>query len=376
MPDPRALSAHRRAVVSRCLSALAVAGLLWSSSTLHGETSLRVLDFNLHRDLGGTDSNKSSQPALAKVVNYLDPDVWTINELGGNDASFNASFARSDLIRFVEENLTIFGTNPQEGADFFVHIGTIVDGFITNAIVSRYPLLAARTYSDAGNGFNALRGLEMVFVDLPGASDLGVFTAHLKAFNATSDAEKRQAEANVDSANVADWLQGHPSAGAVLTGDWNETEDTGEIANWNAHKIGDPLPNTGESYHPIATMKSAGLVDAAPASITGDRDTISSTSPTSRFDYMLYTPGRLSLTGGMVFDTRQYSTAQLAALNAANGTNFVAGDSMSASDHLPVLAIFQVVPEPCAIALIGLGIICMTSRAPMRRPRDRLRSIE
>ena len=31
----------------------------------------------------------ASQPALAKVVNYLAPDVWAINELGGNNSSFN-----------------------------------------------------------------------------------------------------------------------------------------------------------------------------------------------------------------------------------------------------------------------------------------------
>ena len=51
---------------------------------------------------------------------------------------------------------------------------------------------------------------------------------------------------------------------------------------------------------------------------------------------------KLAFLNGEVFDTKQYTAAQLAALNAANGTNFVASDSANASDHLPVLALFRV----------------------------------
>ena len=60
------------------------------------QTVVRVLHYNIHRDVGGTDSNVSSQPALAKVVNHLAPDVWAINELGGNIVAFNATTATSN----------------------------------------------------------------------------------------------------------------------------------------------------------------------------------------------------------------------------------------------------------------------------------------
>jgi endonuclease/exonuclease/phosphatase family metal-dependent hydrolase len=211
----------------------------------------------------------------------------------------------------------------------------------------------------------------MAFVDLPGANELGVFTAHFKAFNSTTDAERRQAEADTDSSNVRNWINTHPSAGAVVAGDFNETEDAGQPANWSGHAIGDLLPNTGELYHPITTMKSPGLLDAMPVSIRGDKDTISSASPspTTRFDYMLFAPENLTLSSGMIFDTKQYTSMQLAALNAANGTSFLAADSATASDHLPLLAVFQVIPEPSTIALFGWALI---SFCPSRRPRGSL----
>ncbi len=359
------LHVANRAVVRRT-SALALVWLFLGALEVGAQLSIRVLDYNIHRDLGGTDSNVSAQPALAKVVNYLRPDVWTINELGGNSASFNASFARNDLISFIEDDLTIFGPNPNEGTDFFVYLGTFIDGFLTNAIVSRYPLLETQSFSDAGGGFAALRGLTSALLDLPGPTDLGVFTAHLKAFNGTADAERRQAEAEADSMHVAKWMDDHPGAAVVLSGDWNETEDAGQAANWSGRRIGDRLPGSGDLYHPITTMKSPGLLDAAPVSIRGDRDTISASNPTARFDYILYAPEYLSLSSGLVFDTRQYTNGELAALNSANRTNLVAADSAIASDHLPVLAVFMVVPEPSIFALFAMSVLIISAR----RQRD------
>jgi endonuclease/exonuclease/phosphatase family metal-dependent hydrolase len=322
------------------------AALLCFAFDAIGATVVRVLDWNIHRDIGGTDSNVSAQDELAEVVNYLNPDVWTINELGGNSSSFNITTARNQLVSFVQSNLTIFGASPRLGTNFFVYVGTENDGFITNAIVSRYPFLSTQTYSDAGGGFSALRGLTMGFVDLPGTTDLGVFTAHLKASSGATNANQRQAEAEADRASIANWLGAHASAAAVMTGDFNESEDPGDTRN----------AAVTSTYHPITTLKSAGLADAMPVSIRGDNDTINSTNPTARFDYVLYTANKLSLIGGEIFDTKQYTFNQLSALNSANGTAFVAADSATASDHLPVLAVFSVIPEPGTGALLVIGV--------------------
>ncbi len=323
------------------------------ATALQAQTNVRVLTYNIHRDIGGSDSNTSSQPALAKVVNYLDPDIWTINELGGNDVAFNATTAHDDLVTFLQDQLSIFGPNPQENVNYFIYISTIDDGFDTVAIVSRYPFTSKQTYSDAGNGFGRLRGLARASVSVPGGSQLDVFTTHLKASSTTIDAEKRQTEADVDRTKVANWIAAHHADAIVVTGDWNETEDVGETTNWSGHSIGDTLPNLNEPYQPITTMRSAGLIDPSPASISGDQDTISSTTPNKRFDYTMYTNS--SFVSGQVFDTKQYTSAQLSALNAANGTSFVATDSTSASDHLPVLSILRVGFTPVVLAVAREG---------------------
>jgi len=42
----------------------------------------------------------AAQPALAKIVKYLAPDVWMINELGGNSPDYNSATMRN-LLRSV-----------------------------------------------------------------------------------------------------------------------------------------------------------------------------------------------------------------------------------------------------------------------------------
>ncbi|HEX5176133.1 MAG TPA: endonuclease/exonuclease/phosphatase family protein, partial [Chthoniobacteraceae bacterium] len=213
----------RFARIGRIVASLEICVFLAGISVAQGAI-VRVLDYNIHRGFGGTDSNSGAQPALAKIVNYLRPDIWTLNEVGGNSAGFNSAGARADIIEFVTSRLTIFGSNPREGIDYFVYVAALHDGFSTNAIVSRYPFLTTQTFSDAGGGFGALRGLASGFVDLPGEFDVGVFTAHLKALSSTTDAERRQAEANANAANIVNWMSGHAGAATLLSGDWNETE--------------------------------------------------------------------------------------------------------------------------------------------------------
>jgi endonuclease/exonuclease/phosphatase family metal-dependent hydrolase len=335
---------------------------LLGAPRLQGQTNVRLLTYNIHRDIGGSDSNISSQPSLAKVVNYLAPDIWTINELGGNNVTYNKTTAHNDLVAFIQQNLTIFGSNPQENASFYIYISTIDDSFDTVAIVSRYPFASTHTYSDAGSGFSSERGLARATVSLPDGNVIDVFTAHLKALSTTSDASQRQSEADTDSANVATWISGHHGESVAVTGDWNETEDPGETSNWSGHSIGDMLTQPSEPYHPITTMKSAGLLDPEPLSIAGRQDTIDSTTPDSRFDYTMYTGTRWL--GGQVFDTKQYTSTQLASLNASAGTNFVKGDSAGASDHLPVFSIVRVGIKPQIAAIVaGNGTVAITYQA-------------
>ena len=342
------------------------------AATSYAQTVVRVLHYNIHRDIGGTDSNFASQPALAKVVNHLAPDIWTINELGGNNAGINFTTVHDQLVAFINTSLTIFGPSPQENVNYFIYVGQRTDGFITSGIVSRYPFLATQTYSDAypAESVPALRGLVSAHVDLPGSVEMGVFTTHLKASSfsdstatSTLNAKKRQGEATTDAANLAVWLAAHPGDGALMTGDWNETEEVGETDNWKAGAIGDPIPATGFIYHPVTTLREAGFSDPLPLSISGKRATIDAASPNARFDYLFYLASHLTYLSGTIFDTKQINAAgQLAALNAAAGTSFIAGDSVSASDHLPVLEVFLVGPGlPYIISQTASGIDSTTA---------------
>ena len=52
------------------------------AATLHAQTVVRVLQYNIHHDIGnGVAPGSAAQVTLAKIVNHLAPDVWTINEL-------------------------------------------------------------------------------------------------------------------------------------------------------------------------------------------------------------------------------------------------------------------------------------------------------
>ncbi|MDD5198432.1 MAG: endonuclease/exonuclease/phosphatase family protein [Terrimicrobiaceae bacterium] len=334
---------------------------------LHAQTTFSVLQTNIHRDIGGSDSNVSAQPYLAQQINMLHPDVWTLQELGGNSAGYNATTAYNDLVGFIQSGLTIFGANPKLNLNFYVYLGSIDDGFDTTAIVSRYPILSAQTFSDAGGGYGSLRGLAMTTIDIPGTTNLDVFTAHLKASGSSADAARRMAEADADRASIAGWIANHPADAVIATGDWNETIEAGESANWSGHSLGDPVQLASgitESYNPVAKIKSAGLTDPRPVSIRGDVDTISSNNPNARFDYVMY-GSRLQYAGGQVFDTGQYTANQLAVLNVLHGTTLTASTSASASDYLAVFETFQVVPEPGTLALLGtalLGLACLTAR--------------
>ena len=345
--------------------------LLLCPAALHAQATVRVLTYNTHRDIGGTDSLVSDQGALAKVVNYLNPDVWNINEIGGQNSTYNYNTASAGLNNFIKSNLTIFGPNPQQGVNYFVYLPNsynATDGFISNAIVSRYPITATNLYSDG------LRGLEEATIAVPGtATPLADFVLHLKSSasgTAASDAGKRQTEADADKANIA----GFVSAGdaVVVTGDFNETQDADETS---AYPIGSPVTtaNGSEPYHPITTVEQAGLSDPAPVSVTGDKDTFrsSSTNPVERIDYTLYSPGNMTYLSGQVFSTVEYSPAQLAALNAANNTSFVSTDSSNASDHLPVLSVLQInpAPEPSGTLALVIGTSLLGVFAFRSRPR-------
>jgi len=310
-----------------------------------GSTNLRVVSWNINRTVGSNNPSTAQQPSLAKIINYLNPDIWVINELGGNSSGYNSAAEQAALVSFINANVTIYGANPQAGVNYYVYVGTQSDNFISNAIVSKYPILSTSVRNDSLRGFYASN------INVNGQT-VGVFFTHLKAGSTASDGLSRQTEADGDSAYVNTWKSANPGKPFFMCGDWNESEDPNNTPNYGP--IGTTLSN-GEAYHPITTMKSPGVSDPKPASVKNDTDTESSrtSSPNIRFDYNLYSGA--TYLSGFLFDTKQYTSAQLSALNSANGTNFVSTDSSSASDHLPVVCDYQIGSPATITGHVDLG---------------------
>jgi endonuclease/exonuclease/phosphatase family metal-dependent hydrolase len=256
-------AAHRALRISPCriaslLRRFAVV-VAFAAGNLASQTTLSVLTDNIQRGVGSASSVVDAQPALAEVVNQLNPDVWTINELGGIAPGFSRSAAYGYADAFVASYLTIFGTSPKRDLDYFVAIGTYQDGYSTNAIISRYPILEAQSYSDAGDGYSVLRGLSYAMIDVPNASDVGVFTMHLKSSSDTDSATRRQAEAETNRETISGWMSLHPSLGVVVTGDWNASRDSDDPSNWGTHNVGDTvmLVTVGLGFAFIAMRRNA-----------------------------------------------------------------------------------------------------------------------
>ena len=342
--------------ITFCLAAL-IAPLASAQTDSFG-----VLQTNIDRDIGPNGPNSSGQSALAQEINYLDPDVWNMQELGGNNSGWTAAGALTSLTTFVKNDLTIFGSNPVLGTNYFVYVGTYTDGYIGNAIVSRYPIVSTASYNDG------LRGLTEATISLPNGANFGDFTTHEKATtdsaDVVSDSEKRQSESDTDKANMQSWMNANPASAAVFTADMNEDEDPADKGNYPAGSV---LPN-GETYRPISTILSAGFNDGVPLAVNGYKQTIDSgvTMPNARFDYNFRSnQGGISYQSGLVFNSLDYTSAQLAAMNAARGTALVAATSQDASDHLPVIVSYSIAPAPepaTVVAFVGLAALAIRRR--------------
>jgi PKD repeat protein/endonuclease/exonuclease/phosphatase family metal-dependent hydrolase len=287
---------------------------------------VKVMQWNVERGLGNIFSNNlPAAKAIARIINYNQPDIVTFNELQTN-ASINTA---AGVIDWVTNNLPYFGTKT--GVTFWVNIATLSDGYNRNGSISRYPISGAYTYSDAGGGYSSLRGMESFKVQLSGTNVLQVFHVHLKA--GSSGCSQRQAEATVDATNIFNWASTNAFP-YIFTGDCNESEDPRDT----------PECTITSTYHPITTLLKGGkLVDFEPTTLSGAWITWSTGDPSPytniRFDHLLNATNRIStsyssttacIITGYVFSTMDWAAHGL--YTNASSQNLV-NDSQTASDH-------------------------------------------
>jgi len=286
---------------------------------------IRVMQWNVHGTIGDIASNTTdAAKALARIVNYNQPDILLFNELNDSDRPH----VTAAVIDWVTNNVSYLGSVPSSilgapsNATFWVAMSSRTDGYERDGIVSRYPVSNEAAYNIGPRGLHTLR------VQLDGTNVLQVFQAHLRCCadgcpdSSSCDCTNRQIEAMEDAGSISS-LMSSSSLPYIFGGDWNEDEVTGD-----SHEC-----TITSYYDPITTIKEVGhLVEFMPTTLSGNWRTWSTagTSPSIRFDYIFAATNRLTPASGYVFSSKDWASHGL--YTNVSPQNLV-GDSGAASDH-------------------------------------------
>jgi len=267
--------------------------------------------------LGRLSNNTNAQTkADARVVNYNQPDILLFNEIDASNQT--AAVGEAALIDWVTNNVPYLGQQP--GVTFFVKASTTSDGYIRNAVVSRFPIFAEGTYTSA----NMVRGLHAFRVQLEGTNVLQIFHAHFKCCNGSSDCTERQNNAVFASNTIRAWAATN-SLPYIFAGDWNEDETHAQCT-------------LSATYRPITMVRTNGnLVEFRPTDLDASYKTESTPFPDARFDYCLAGSNRLTAVSGYVFNSTDWAANGL--YTNASPQN-LPDDSTTASDHCSVFVTY------------------------------------
>jgi endonuclease/exonuclease/phosphatase family metal-dependent hydrolase len=296
------------------------ARLLVVPTTLPATNSaVKILTYNVAGNgVADWSTNTAQAQAIGRELIYWQPDVVTFNEVPTNG------------VALMPDWLTVFLPG------YYLATNSTSDGFIQNCIASRWPIIRSQSWlkfsSLAAFGYtNSLftRDLFEAQIRVPNwPLPLHAFVVHLKSTgtgNPQDDADKRAAMAAAVSNFFATvYLAGtnatHPY---VLSGDMNEDDF------WP-----DRAYNSGLPIHRLVS-RPTGLqmtVPVNPVTLTDLTESIQGTLD-KRFDYIL--PCGLlfsNLAGMQVFRTDLLTNYP---------PNLYSNDDKSASDHLPVLLVFN-----------------------------------
>ncbi len=297
--------------------------------------ALRVMSYNVEKHFI-TDPTRDDE--FKRIFEAIAPDVIVFNEI---DDSLGSAAVAAAAIKARLETYAPAGT-------WFVWAG-ISDGFNRNAVASRHPLSMQITDTTPAS---EVRGVTAALVDLPsgtwGTTDLYLMGVHMKSGGTTGvggDHQRRQVHADA----LVRWMADARTAGGsitlpantpmVIAGDTNlGFNDQGDEAPYHASRTlldGDIFDNA--TYGPDSSPDWDGttLREAAPYDHTNaEPRTQPSSSPDSRFDRIIYTDSVLRVENRFLLRT---ATMTSGALSAAG---LLAGDSVTAADHLPVIVDF------------------------------------
>lgn len=290
-----------------------------------------MLTYNVHGNgLTNWSTNMWHVQAIGRQVQFLDPDILTFQEI---PVTNDCTAQMTDFVAAFRPGYHLV-TNSTD------------DGFIRSVILSRFPIVASRSwlhgcdlspFGYTNSGFT--RDLFEAEISIPGFTQpLHVFTAHLKSGQDADAAAKRAAEAGAISNFLATvFVPAHGRQPYLLSGDFNE--DISRLSAGN--------PQTFSRLIGIPT----GLQLTTPLnSFTKSEQTWSiqdTNGLTRRYDYILACTWLASnVVGSQVFRTDLLNPVPV---------GLYENDDKTASDHLPVFMVFGN-PSVPVFHLLSVGV--------------------
>jgi endonuclease/exonuclease/phosphatase family metal-dependent hydrolase len=270
-------------------------------------------------------TNAAQVQAIARQLQYLNPDVITLNEIRNG--------LQYEMTNWM---IAFFPTHT-----LAVSPGT--DNSLRSGFISRYPITRSQSWLDGigltnfGFAGEFTRDLFEAEITVPGATEpLHIFTTHLKSAEDVDSQQRRAAECSAISNFFATvFLPTNGGRPYLLTGDLNE--DINLPMSQNLAAIQRLVsPPTGLQ---LTTPLNPFTLTRFTHSIQGSLD--------ARFDYVL--PGGLlfsNLVNSQVFRTDLLPPPLPLNLNS--------NDNIVASDHLPVVMVFNY-PDPPLRATLGVS---------------------
>jgi endonuclease/exonuclease/phosphatase family metal-dependent hydrolase len=278
--------------------------------------SLKVLTWNVKgNNVTDWSTNSPQVRAIGRVIQHLAPDIITFNEIPSN--------------RTWE--MTNWVTAFLPGWYLATNSGT--DNYIRSVIASRFPILSSQKHLDGvslapfGTGLFT-RDLFQARIRVPAyAMPVDVFTTHLKASTSggQADYDKRGAEARAISNFIAHvYLPTNGGSAYLLTGDLNE--DVFRPAPAFTSRL--PIQNLANPHTGLSLITPTNPVTLQDLTLSIHE------ALNVRFDYVLPCAAlETNLVSSMVFRTDVLTNPVV--------SQVFSNDSRTASDHLPVLAVFR-----------------------------------
>ncbi len=380
----------------RCKAVLIAVGVFafpaWAFDPAAGDwsktdpTDIRVMTWNVERNLDVSESKAeayNSWTSIVAIVAGMKPDILLLQEPANGD---NQSMVENTLRQMVEGGVGVGAYVQKYDPSFelpFIYVSANTDGFLRNAIMSRFPLKdlngdTRARYDDipfvlpdayAPSGVGGIRGFMFVELDLPDevyAGDLVVGNAHLKAFSGSGEHEQRVTAARnvayfidhfyngagqgvvdpnnkiLESPVATDLLDDNTPV--IIGGDWNEdeTKSLGQYGEKGPARWLTEAAVPGGSSDGTDRDGSDMTYDDARTPRSGDRSTQSS----SKLDYLGWQDSITTARHTWIFNTGDYGTSpqllppEVAAYPSLTGGLPAVLATGRASDHRPVLADF------------------------------------